>query len=96
MQNLTPNQIESTVTIITKQRDGLLKFAESDGRARDAATILSTAITVLQSDFYSTEPETPVVDEAEEEGDPSDNDPITGVFADPPSDPVNTGGGDSD
>ena len=55
MQTLTANQIESTVTIITKQRDGLMKFAEGDGRARDAVTILTTAMTVLQGEFYDTE-----------------------------------------
>ena len=64
MMKLSQNQIEATTTIVTKQRDGLLKFAEEDGRARDAATILSTALVVLASDFYPAEGEVAVNESA--------------------------------
>jgi hypothetical protein len=57
---LTANQIESVTTILTKQRYGLTKFAKTDGRAKEVATILDAALQVLASDFYA--PEAPEAD----------------------------------
>lgn len=75
MARLSQNQIESITTIVSKQRKGLLKYAEEDGRARDAATILETALSVLAMDFYQSQSQplsdllTDVVDVAELTGD---------------------------
>lgn len=66
---LSPNQIESTTTILTKQQESLKKYAEADGRARDGVNIIGSLLEVLASPFYlptETEVETPFV------GDPED------------------------
>ena len=64
VRKLAPTQIEAHVSRLTSVLVGLRKFENEDGRAVECGRILTAAISILESDFYPTNPP-PVPDEPE-------------------------------